>query len=74
MQCWYNIGLQFKIRIVPSIGVIALSSEEIHVILELQLEDKVFVDSIFVRRLRNGVAQQRQTRQWEIVLVGFVEK
>lgn len=42
----------------PSIGIIALGSEKVDVVLELQLEDKVFVDAVLLRGLGYGVAQQ----------------
>lgn len=51
----------------PVKGELALSAEEVDVVLELQLEDIVLVD--LVRRARgvHAVAKQRQACQWEVI-------
>jgi len=44
------------------------------VIFELQLENKVFFDCIFLVGFRDAVAEQRQTGQWQVVLERLVEE
>lgn len=58
----------------PSKRVVALSTEEINVISELQLENKIFVDTILLRWFGHRVSQQWQTSQWKIVSMRFVKE
>ena len=55
-------------RVVPVEGELTLCPEEVDVVLELQLEDKVLVDIVLAAGGVHGVAQQRQARQREVVL------
>ena len=56
-----NNGLPFK-------SVIALSSEEIDVIFELELENEVLVDSIRVGWRADRIAKKREAGQRKIIL------
>lgn len=55
-------------RKLPLKGIFALSPEEIHVGLELQLEDIILLNAICLHRGADRVAQQRETGQGIIVL------
>lgn len=52
----------------PLKGVLALGPEEVDVGLELQLEDVVLVDAVRLLRRADGVAQQGETGEREVVL------
>lgn len=41
---------------------------------KLQLEDKIFVDAVLLRRSGHSVPQQWQASQWEVVPVRFVKE
>ena len=61
-------------RIVPVEGIFALGPEEVDVIFELQLENKLFVNMIPLIRSSHRVAQQRQTSKGKVILKSFVEE
>ena len=52
----------------PVERVLAFGSKQINVILELQLENKIFLNAVGRRRQLNRVAKQRQAGQWVIIL------
>lgn len=54
--------------------VLALGSEEVHVGLELQFEHVLFVDAVGLIGSAHCVAEQREARQREIILMGLVEE
>ena len=51
----------------PVEGELALSAEEVDVVLELELEDVVLVDLVRGARGVHAVAKQRQACQWEVI-------
>ena len=55
-------------KYVPVESVFTFSTEEVNVVLELQLEDVVFVDVVSFSRWGDRVAKQRQTGQREVIL------
>lgn len=57
----------------PVKGELALSAEEVDMVLELQLEDVVLVDLVRRARRVHTVAKEGQACQWEVILEGFVE-
>lgn len=52
----------------PFKGILAFSPEEIHMGLELQLEDIFFVNAVRFPGCADRVTQQRQASQREVVL------
>ena len=62
------------LRNLPSKSIIALRSEEIYMILELQLKDKLLADAVLIGRLSDCISNQRERRQGEVILVGLVEE
>ena len=56
----------------PVKGELALSTEEVDVVLELQLEDVVLVDLVRRARRVHTVAKEGQACQWEVIWGGFV--
>lgn len=58
----------------PAKRVFAFGSEKVDVILELQLENKVFFDGILFVGFWNAVTEQRQTGQWQVILERLVEE
>ena len=65
--------LQTECEDKPVKSELTLSSEEIHVILELKFEDVVLTDIITWVWSVNIVAQQRKTGQRKVILKCFVE-
>lgn len=53
---------------VPFKSVFTFCPEEVHMGLKLQLEDVLLVDAVRLLRRADCVAEQRQARQWEVVL------
>jgi len=55
-------------KLLPSKAELAVSAKEVDMISELQFEDVVLADAVLFGRHSNLVTQQRQTRQWTVVL------
>jgi len=55
-------------KISPSKAELAVGSEEVDMVSELQLEDVVLADAILVRRHADRVAEQRQAGQRTVIL------
>lgn len=58
----------------PAKRVFAFGSEKVDVILELQLENKVFFNGILLVGFWNAVTEQRQTGQGQVILERLVEE
>jgi len=63
-----------KWQYAPVKSDITLGTEEIDMVLELQLEHAVFVDSIARARQTDNVAKQRQAGQRKIILQHCINK
>ena len=61
-----NFGVNDKIS--PSKAELAVGAEEVDMVSELQFEDVILADAVLVRWHANRVAEQRQTRQWTVIL------
>lgn len=70
----FLIANAFKIVEPSLVADFALSSEEVSVILERKLENKIFLHRVLDAWRTNCVAQKRQWRKWDFVLVAFVEE
>lgn len=58
----------------PLESVLALSSEEVYVVLELELKHKILLDFIFWSGSEYAIAEKWQTGQWKVILKGLVEE
>jgi hypothetical protein len=56
------------------IAYFALSTEEVCVILEGQLEDKILLNGILNARRSHTITKQWKRCQWNFILIAFIEE
>lgn len=69
-QCSGNRGINYKqvSLLVPFKGVLALCSEKVNMGLELQFEDVLLVNAVWLLGGADCVAEQREASQGEVIL------